>query len=48
VTVSALKSDVYLDARSNNPKDAKQAAQSGRVVVREGEQKSREEKCGAA
>jgi hypothetical protein len=48
VTVSALKSDVYIDARSNHPKDAKQSAHSGRVVVREGEQKSREEKCGAA
>lgn len=48
VTVSALKSDVYIDARSNNPKDAKQSAHSVRVIVREGEQKSREEKCGAA
>jgi len=48
VTVSALKDDVYIDARSNNPKDAKQSAHSDRVIVREGEQKSREEKCGAA
>ena len=48
VTVSALKNDVYLDARSNNPKQAKQSGHSDRVIVREGEQKSREEKCGAA
>jgi hypothetical protein len=48
VTVSALKDDVYIDARSNKPKDAKQSAHSDRVIVRESEQKSREEKCGAA
>lgn len=48
VTVSALKYDVYIDAHSNNPKQAKQSAHSDRVIVREGEQKSREEKCGAA
>lgn len=48
VTVSALKSDVYIEARSKTPKDAKQSAHSDRVIVREGEQKSREEKCGAA
>ena len=48
VTVSALKKDVNIDARSNNPQQARQSAQSSRVTVREGEQKSREEKCGAA
>ncbi len=48
VTVSALKDDVYIDARSNNPKQAKQSRQSERAIVREREQKSREEKCGAA
>lgn len=50
VTVSALKNDVYLESRyrSNNPQQAKQPAHSDRVLVREGEQKSREEKCGAA
>ncbi len=48
VTVFALKDDVYIDARSKNPKDAKQSAHSDRVIVRESEQKSREEKCGAA
>lgn len=48
VTISALKSDVYIDATSNNPKQAKQSGHSDRIIVREGEQKSREEKCGAA
>ncbi len=48
VTVSALKDDVYIDAHSNNPKDAKQSGHSDRAIVREREQKSREEKCGAA
>jgi len=52
VTVSALKNDVYLESRSANPRDAslpaKPSAHSDRMIVREGEQKSREEKCGAA
>ncbi len=48
VRVSALKDDVYIDARSSNPKHAKQSGHSDRVIVRQGEQKSREEKCGAA
>jgi hypothetical protein len=47
VTVSALKNDVYIDTRSSHPQQAKQSAHSSRVTVREGEQKSREEKCGA-
>ena len=47
VTVSALKSDVNIDARSGNPQWMKKSATSGRVTVHEGEQKSREEKCGA-
>jgi hypothetical protein len=46
VTVSALKSDVYIDSRSTNPKEAK-AGPSDRAIVRQGEQKSRSEKCGA-
>jgi len=46
VTVSALKSDVNIDSRSANAHPAKQTGQSERVTVREGEQKSREEKCG--
>jgi hypothetical protein len=52
ITVSALKNDVYLEARSNNPQKAgqkaTQPAHSDRMLVREGEQKSREEKCEAA
>jgi hypothetical protein len=47
VTVSALKLDVYIDAGSRNPQQAKQSNHSDRVTVREGERKSREEKCGA-
>jgi len=48
VKVSALKNDVNIDARSSTPQAAKQPEHSDRVTVREGEQKSREEKCGAA
>ena len=48
VRVSALKDDVYIDARSSNPKQAKPSGHSDGVIVREGEQTSREEKCGAA
>jgi hypothetical protein len=46
VSVSALKNDVYIDARSSNFQQTKQSAHSTRVTVREGEQKSREERCG--
>lgn len=49
VTVSAQKNDVYFEARSSNPPQAKPTTtHSDRVIVRQGEQKSREEKCGAA
>jgi hypothetical protein len=48
VTVSARKSDVYIDAKSSNLQQAKQSTQSDRSIVRETEQKSREERCGAA
>jgi hypothetical protein len=48
VTVSSLKSDVYIDAKSNDPKEAKRPEHSGRQIVRESEQKERSEKCGAA
>jgi hypothetical protein len=52
ITVSALKNDVYLDARSSKPEKAIEKAgqppHSERTIVREGEQKSRDEKCGAA
>ena len=48
VTVSALKNDVSIDSRSHNAQQIKKGTVSSRVIVREGEQKSREEKCGAA
>ena len=48
VTVSALKSDVYIEARDKNSQDIKKGTQSNRDIVREGEQKSRTEKCGVA
>lgn len=47
VTISALTSDVYIDEHSNQAKPAKKSAESKRAIVREGEQKSREDKCGA-
>jgi hypothetical protein len=47
VHVSALKNDVTIESRSSNPAQIKQSS-SSRVTVREGEQKSREEKCGGA
>jgi hypothetical protein len=45
VTVSALKSDVYIESRAIGARPAKPSARSDRVMVREGEQKSRDEKC---
>jgi len=48
VNVSALKNDVNIDEHSRSVQPARQSAHSNRVTVREGEQKSREEKCGAA
>jgi len=47
VTVSAQKSDVYIDERSNKVQDVKKQEKSGRSIVRETEQKTRDEKCGA-
>jgi len=47
VKVFATKSDVYLNARSNKLESAKDAKRSTREIVREGEQKTRSEKCGA-
>jgi hypothetical protein len=47
VTVSSLENDVYIDSRSSNPQQAKQPEHSNHLIVREGEQKSRTEKCGA-
>jgi hypothetical protein len=46
VTDSSLTSDTYLDAQSKNPKTLKQSERPRREIVREGEQKSREDKCG--
>jgi hypothetical protein len=47
VTISALKNDVIINATSSKLELAKQHAQSSRFTLREGEQKSSEEKCGA-
>jgi hypothetical protein len=50
VTVSSMTHDTYIDERSKNEKQEKPVRQtdsSHRSIVREGEQKSREEKCGA-
>lgn len=46
VTVHATQSDVYIDARSKNQQQIKQSEHSNRDLVQQGEQKSREEKCG--
>ena len=48
VTVSALRSDVYIDEHSKKQRelDVKQSRNSGRSMVRETERKTREEKCG--
>jgi len=48
VTVNAFKKDVNLDSKSSNSGSTKTVTKSDRVSVREGEQKSREDKCGAA
>jgi len=53
VTVSALKSDVYINEHSrreqvDNPEQIEEPSRSGRTIVRESETKSREEKCPAA
>ncbi len=48
VTVNAAKSDVYIDSRAKKAQEAKNPSGSTRDIVRESEQKSREEKCGAA
>jgi hypothetical protein len=48
VTVNAAKSDVYIDSRAKKAQEAKNPSRSIRDIVRESEQKSREEKCGAA
>jgi len=47
VTVNAAKSDVYIDSRAKKAQEAKNPSRSTRDIVRESEQRSREEKCGA-
>ncbi len=49
VTVHASRSDVYIDAKSKERTQVrKSSSRSTREIVREGEQKSREEECGGA
>jgi len=48
VTVAAHKSDVNIDARKSGASPNPEAARSEKVTVREGEQATRPEKCGAA
>ena len=48
VTVSALKSDVYIDERTKNAQSPKESGHKQRTIVHEGEQKSREERCAGA
>lgn len=47
VNVAAIKNDVNIESRGPNPQRMKQSGASSRVTVHEGEQKSREDKCGA-
>jgi hypothetical protein len=46
VTVSALKLDVYIDAHTKKTQQPKPGESKSRDRVREGEQKTREDKCG--
>jgi hypothetical protein len=46
LTVSSLTSDTFIDAHSKDRKQVKESARSQRTIVREGEQKSREDRCG--
>ncbi|MGA1986948.1 MAG: hypothetical protein ABSG72_11820 [Candidatus Sulfotelmatobacter sp.] len=46
LSVSALKLDVYIDVVSASPERMKQPAHSNRIIVHEGEQKSRGDRCG--
>jgi hypothetical protein len=48
VTVHASRSSVYIDAKSKESKEVRSPSRSTRDLVREGEQRSREEKCGGA
>jgi hypothetical protein len=46
VTVKASQNDVYINAHSKNPQEIKEPQHSSRTLVRQGEEKSRDEKCG--
>lgn len=48
VAIHATQNDVYIDARSKNPQEIKHPERSSRDIVRQGEEKSRDEKCGGA
>ena len=48
VTVSAIKNDVYMNSRSTNLERVAKSGHSDRAMVREGQQKSRADKCGGA
>jgi hypothetical protein len=48
VNVSALKHDVNINARSKNLERVSKTGHSDRVTVREGERKTREDKCAEA
>jgi len=48
IIVMALKLDVYIDARAKSVEETNKSSQSSRDLVREGEEKTRSEKCGAA
>lgn len=47
MNVSALQSDVYINERKKNFEDTRPTDSSGRSIVRQGENKKREDKCGA-
>lgn len=47
VSVKASQDDVYIDARSKNLQQIKRPQQSSRDIVRQGNQSSPDEKCGA-
>ncbi len=47
VTVAARKSDVNIESRGSKLQSGRPGVDGQRVTVREGEQKTREEKCGA-
>lgn len=48
LTVHATRGDVYIDGRSNRQKESPKPSESGRDLVRQGERKSRIDKCGVA